>query len=168
MAFKIIKQILKIVIGLITYLLAVFFFVSQVAMFLDFCPLNFSEALASVRTLSLVDLIAVFFENFIEMIYPVGLLASFSDIPMLLRILTKGMLAQIAYELDNPRYYYFNRDTGKKVGDSAVRDMIGTIVGRLVLIWIVFSLMLWIKPFLLVKDVIQLIRMFFAKPEVNE
>lgn len=161
MAGRIIKKLIKIILGIITYLFAIFFFVSEVNRTLDFCPMTVHEAFANMQTISPREWVRAFFADFMNMVYPVGVLASITEIPALLRILLGGLWSEIEYEFRNARDIVRVGDRSV-VGNTAIRGSLLVIIVRLALIWIVITLMFLVKPFVIVKDIIELIIMLIA------
>ncbi|MCR5310492.1 MAG: hypothetical protein K6E32_03605 [Lachnospiraceae bacterium] len=166
MTAKIIKKAIKIVLGIFTYMVAIYFFVSEVNRFLDFCPLTVREAFDNMKTISVLTCIKVFFKDIIGMFYPIGVIASLTEFVPLMKILLGGFKKELEQEFFHPRDVIRLKD-GVKVGDTAISGSLLAIFGRAVVIWIGISLMFLIKPIIIVKDIIRLIIMIVYVPFVT-
>lgn len=159
---RIIMQILRILLGIVAYLVAIYFFIAEVNRYLDFCPVVFHDSLENIKTIPFADLFQIYFNDFINMIYPAGVFAASTEIFAILRIFTRGMGAEIAYELDNHDYVLVDTRSGAVVGRGSDGLFYAAVAffGRMFWVAVGITFMLILKPFILLLNVIKLIKMF--------
>lgn len=162
--FRIIRQALRIFIGIVTYIFALYFLVAELNKFLDFCPLTYTEALANMKYIPFKDIIKVYFQDYFNMLYPVGVLAASTELFGIIRFVFRGLKDEIDYEFSHGKYsvvrYY--SDGSKHVidqGDDGYKGALLVIFGRFFLLWLYIPIIFWIKPFLLLINTIKLLKL---------
>ena len=167
MKSKFVGMTIRIILGIVLYLLAVFFFIGEINRIMDMHPVSFSVAYANMKGFSLKELIQVYLSDYKNMLYPVGVLAAFTELPAIIRVFTKGLWGAMKYEMAAGEYDLVNISTGEIVGhgnDGAGNALI-RLLAALLCIAVLLPTMLIIKPFILLINFIKWLRMiiFMAK-----
>ena len=157
MIWKIIKQILRIVLGVATYIIAIYFFIGRTNKFLDFFPYTFQEAVANMKCIPFFDYFKVLFRQYFDMIWPVGVLAAFTDLFAIARICFRGIVEEMEYELDHNDYYLMRN--GQIIGegsDGGVKAL-GAVLFRFLIMLLILPCFFFLKPIILVVYVVKLV-----------
>lgn len=161
MKSKFVGMTIRIILGIVLYLLAVFFFIGEINRIMDMHPVSFSVAYANIRGFSLKELVQVYLSDYKNMLYPVGVLAAFTELPAIIRVFTKGLWGAMKYEMAAGEYDLVNISTGEIVGhgnDGAGNALI-RLLAALLCIAVFLPTMLIIKPFILLINFIKWLRM---------
>lgn len=161
MKSKFVGMTIRIILGIVLYLLAVFFFIGEINRIMDMHPVSFSVAYANMKGFSLKELIQVYFSDYKNMLYPVGVLAAVTELPSIIRVFTKGLWGAMKYEMAAGEYDLVNISTGEIVGhgnDGAGNALI-RLLAALLCIAVFLPTMLIIKPFILLINFIKWFRM---------
>ena len=158
MAFRVIKSILKVVLAIITYQLAIFFYISRINKNLDFCPIVFHDAIANMKCIPFFANFKLYFSDFWNMTFPLGFCAAFTEIPFLFRTITRGLGGSIMYELENGRYDLVNVRAREVVGhgDDGPVNALYRIIGAAIIGFIMLGFMFFIKPLLIIWYIIKI------------
>ena len=81
----------RVLLGIFMYMLALFFFVGEINRVMDMHPISFTIAYANIKGFSLKELILAYLSDYQNMLYPVGVLAAFTELPAIFRVFTKGL-----------------------------------------------------------------------------
>jgi len=161
MKSKFVGMTIRIILGIVLYLLAVFFFIGEINRIMDMHPVSFSVAYANIRGFSLKELVQAYLSDYKNMLYPVGVLAALTELPAIIRVFTKGLWGAMKYEMAAGEYDLVNISTGEIVGhgnDGAGNALI-RLLAALLCIAVFLPTMLIIKPFILLINFIKWLRM---------
>lgn len=161
MRSKFVGMTIRIILGIVLYLFALFFFVGEINRIMDMHPVSFTVAYANIKGFSLKELIQAYLSDYKNMLYPVGVLAAFTELPAIIRVFTKGLWGAMKYEMAVGEYDLVNISTGEVVGhgnDGAGNALI-RLLAALLCIAVFLPTMLIIKPFILLINFIKWLRM---------
>lgn len=161
MRSKFVGMTIRIILGIVLYLFALFFFVGEINRIMDMHPVSFAVAYANIKGFSLKELIQAYLSDYKNMLYPVGVLAAFTELPAIIRVFTKGLWGAMKYEMAAGEYDLVNISTGEIVGhgnDGAGNALI-RLLAALLCIAAFLPTMLIVKPFILVVNFIKWLRM---------
>ena len=160
MKSKFVGMTIRIILGIVLYLLAVFFFIGEINRIMDMHPVSFSVAYANIKGFSLKELIQAYLSDYKNMLYPVGVLAAFTELPAIIRVFTKGLWGAMKYEMAVGEYDLVNISTGEIVGhgDDGAGNALIRLLAALLCIAVFLPTMLIIKPFILLINFIKWLR----------
>ncbi len=157
MVWKIIKQVLRILLGIATYIVAVYFFVGRTNKFLDFYPYTFKEAWDNMKCIPFFAYFSVLFKQYFDMIWPVGVLAAFTDLIAIARICFKGIIAEMEYELDHNDYVLIRNGSIIGEGSDGGIKALGAVLFRFLIMLLILPCFLFLKPIIMVVYVVKLV-----------
>lgn len=154
---KIILQAIKITFRILCYICGVLFLIAMVNDIYRFNAVDLSQAVSNMRYLSVIDLLIFAKDNYIDLIYPSGLIAGLPLLGFFWRIGTCGMMDAIDHALANGEYVIVNQaGTVLERGDDGSENALIVFGVYLVFYALLLPLSFIISPVFMVFDFIKL------------
>ncbi len=155
--FMIILHLIKMVLRALTGYYAVIFFVSFITSKLLFAPVDFADALEKMQIFSVGEIVGLFFDNYWSLIVPMGLVASITFIPFMVRIAFSGFSTVVQDAIESPNYVLIWSDGTREHRNDGCAILFGGFIVRAALLVIAMPLMLVILPLGLIIDAVMLV-----------